>query len=454
MPKILEAAGESFSAEQIVEGCSPVPSELKSTSWFAVVGEAPGKDELKLSRPMVGRSGMRLTESLASLGLPRHNFDVLNVLSCHPPGDKLNELLKLCKKRGWSSPVECCRPRLNAELAKHDKVIAVGGLAARALLKIPRGILTVRGSPVTIERGFMESSGSVEVEERYDPETGELVESADTSTMAQRFSALGGYVKILPTVHPAFVLRANRWAPIFLSDLGRAVRFFQDRLNWVDPLIYVQPTADALYTWLNGGAGPQSYWAFDTETEWGDPLTVDLRTVQIGIANMAVVIPFYSIEEEKFGQRFYDAVEENRIKDVLRWFFQSSTHIKTGHNANVFDRQVLERHLGVKPHPVVDGLIVHRLVNPEIPHALGVVGSIYTDARAWKANEKGEALSEHARSDTELHKYGGTDAVISYQILPPMLVEAAKRCNEVAQAFGYKESDRRGLDTRCPGLPD
>lgn len=451
MPKILEANGESFSADSIVQDCNPVPSELKSTSWFAVVGESPGKEEVKLSRPFVGRSGMRITADLASLGLPRHQYDLVNVLGCRPPGDKLAELLKRCKKNGWPSPVECCRPRMNAELARHDKIVAAGGLASRALLKIPRGILTVRGGPVTLERGFMDAAGSVEVTEVYDPETGELVETADVSAMAERFSAVGGAVKILPTVHPAFVLRANRWGPVFLNDLGRAVRFFLDKLHWVDPPIYIQPTAEALYRWLNSATRP--WWSWDTETEYGDPLCVDLRSFQIATSAEAVVVPFYSIEEGDFGRRFYTVDAEREVRDVLRWFLTSEKHVKFGWNSGSFDRQVAEHHFGVTPKPSIDGILIHRLVNPEIPHSLGVVGSIYTDVTAWKNDADGNAISSNARTNDQLWKYGGTDGVVTDQIAPQIIAVAATRANEVAVAFGYPKEAQRGLETQCPGVP-
>lgn len=819
MPKILEANGESFSAETIVPDCNPVPSELKATAWFAVVGESPGKEEVKLSRPFVGRSGMRLTADLGNIGIPRHSYDVINVLSCRPPNDKLDELLKRCKKQGLPSPVECCRPRLNAELRRHDKVVAAGGLAARALLKIPKGILTVRGGPVTLDRGLMEASGGVDVVEHYDPETGELVEEG-IDAVASRFSAVGGAMKILPTVHPAFVLRANRWGPIFLNDLGRAVRFFQDKLNWVDPPIYVMPTAESLYKWLTSVVRP--WWSWDTETEYGDPLCVDLRSFQIATSAEAVVVPFYSIEEGDFGRRFYDAVAEREIRDVLRWFLTSPAHVKFGwnclhgdsrvtladgstmpinklvrerknvkvlavdektgeirhsrilawhrrvdpdvrwvrlntvrpkrskwgsrglvvtddheiilergrvrakdvvpgdrilfgehrlsldfrsallgtvlgdsslrvsstvedalvapsayitgshadgavtarkmrmlkpllwpypvakgrgfgkesisypfrsvtlrqlvefwpllfdaprvrrirvealdqlgpiglawwfmddgnffahhgkdtvelalcrypeddremikqwliaryggtrawvsargvlamsadmaalfaaeiaphvfpecryklprafrdalrddwypvafqlddrawteeigevevdyavkgtrserrvrwcittetgnfftptglvSNSGSFDRQVAEHHFGVTPKPSVDGILIHRLVNPEIPHSLGVVGSIYTDVTAWKNDADGNAISSNARTNDQLWKYGGTDAVVTDQIAPQILDAAAKRANEVAAAFGYPREAQLGLDTKCPGVP-
>lgn len=354
---------------------------------------------------------MRLTSDLSSLGVPRHAFDVVNSIGCRPPKDDLKGMLTWCKKQGLPSPVECCRPRLNAELKRHTRVLAVGGLAAKTLLKIPKGILTVRGGPVTIDRAFLEAAGSFDVTEEVDPETGETIEALDTSdaplSSGTGHEGYGDQVQVLPTVHPSFVLRANRWAPVFLNDLGRALRFFSGKLNWTDPAIYVKPTAEGLANWLRtatvDGRRPD-YWTCDTETTMGDPLTVDLKCLAIGTSAESVVVPFYSVERDRQGQRYYDAAEEQRVRDVIRDFLIDPEYVKVGSNFPYFDRMVIEQHLGVTPKPALCSLLLHRMVNPEIPHGLGVVGSIYTDVVSWKSTHDGEAASSTS-SDVELHTY-------------------------------------------------
>lgn len=63
-----------FEKEEIVlgEGCK--------TSPLVVVGEAPGKDEVKLGKPFVGAAGKNLNEFLGVLGIERESIFITNVI--------------------------------------------------------------------------------------------------------------------------------------------------------------------------------------------------------------------------------------------------------------------------------------------------------------------------------------------------------------------------------------
>ena len=56
---------------------------------LAIVGEAPGADEVKQGRPFVGRSGQLLNELLAEAGVGRAHALVANVFRYQPPGNKV-----------------------------------------------------------------------------------------------------------------------------------------------------------------------------------------------------------------------------------------------------------------------------------------------------------------------------------------------------------------------------
>jgi len=59
----------------------PVPMERNETDRV-IVGEAPGKDEVSVGRPFVGRSGDELMTSLAVHGARRRDFSYTNALLC------------------------------------------------------------------------------------------------------------------------------------------------------------------------------------------------------------------------------------------------------------------------------------------------------------------------------------------------------------------------------------
>jgi uracil-DNA glycosylase family 4 len=101
---------------------------------LVIVGEAPGRDEVRQGTPFVGRSGKLLNATLKEVGLPREKVYVTNVLQCRPPVDKA----------GKDTPptvamIKACYPRLVTEIREHNPkvVLAVGASAAQVLLKRP-----------------------------------------------------------------------------------------------------------------------------------------------------------------------------------------------------------------------------------------------------------------------------------------------------------------------------
>lgn len=101
-----------------LNGSTPVWGDGPLGAQLAFVGEAPGRDEVSLGLPFVGRSGQTWENWLSRLGLTRREVWVDNAVMCFPPGGDMKFFLqrekKLWKKAGkaWADPVECCRPRL------------------------------------------------------------------------------------------------------------------------------------------------------------------------------------------------------------------------------------------------------------------------------------------------------------------------------------------------------
>ncbi len=122
------------------------------------VGEAPGADEDREGRPFVGRAGQLLTKIIEAMGLQRRDVYICNILKCRPPGNRNPELPE----------ITACEPFLLKQLAAlAPRVIcALGSFAAKTLLK--------QEVPITVLRG--------------------------------RFHLYAG-VKVMPTYHPAYLLR-------------------------------------------------------------------------------------------------------------------------------------------------------------------------------------------------------------------------------------------------------
>jgi DNA polymerase len=116
---------------QVVFGVGNPSAELM------FVGEAPGADEDIQGIPFVGRAGQLLTKIIEAIGLSRDDVYIANVIKCRPPENRNPE----------PDEVETCEPFLFQQIDTiHPKVIvALGTFAAKALLKTQDSISRLRG---------------------------------------------------------------------------------------------------------------------------------------------------------------------------------------------------------------------------------------------------------------------------------------------------------------------
>lgn len=181
---------------------------------LVIVGEGPGRTEEKLGAPFVGMSGKVLDEALSKNGLKRSEAWVGNVALCRGDSDKENE-----------RAAECCAPRLLSELHQLPEsipILALGKAAAKALLGV-RSILVARGfiwKAPAFEKAHVKSTSKMAQRLQIGDKRDSAILRAET--IAGR-AAIAGRV-VLPTIHPAFVLRADTWNPVFQIDVARAAR--------------------------------------------------------------------------------------------------------------------------------------------------------------------------------------------------------------------------------------
>lgn len=128
------------------------------TARLMFVGEAPGADEDAQGKPFVGRAGQLLTKMIEAMGMKREEVIIGNVNRCRPPGNRQPTL----------EEAAICRPFLFREIAtiKPEVIVVMGNTALRNLLEAREGITRVRGK-------FQDFRG----------------------------------IKVMPTFHPAYLLR-------------------------------------------------------------------------------------------------------------------------------------------------------------------------------------------------------------------------------------------------------
>ena len=401
-----------------LQGNDVVPPEIHDGASIALIGEAPGEHEEREGRPFVGPSGNELMVALRQAGLRRQDFLWTNVLLCRPPGNDLGALLdkvrrekrkvetenRKRKKEGVGllaiprSPVECCMPRLTNEVGHLTDFVTAGGTATKAIIGSGASIMSVRG-------GMTELNAARGLPDR----------------------------RVLPTIHPAFVLRQKRWAHVLRNDIDRAARWFRGQLDWAPPIIRYNPSPDELRSFLSDSSVP--YWTYDIETDAIECLTATIRCIAIGTPEVVAVIGFVGIDGNTL---FYTPNELEEVKEILRGFFTDPEKVKVGHNAGYYDQICCEHHLGITPAPLMDTMMLHRLVESELPHSLGFVGSMYTDAPSWKTDREGRKLSHQSETDAELHEYCALDVAVTARVLPKLYESVQLR----DQAEVYKVDQR------------
>ena len=152
-----------------------VPGEGALDPPILFIGEGPGADEDATGRPFVGRAGQLLDKMIAAIKLRREQVYIANIVKCRPPENRQPE----------PDEVKACAPFLERQIAAlRPRLICTLGLpATRALLPEVRAISAVRG------REF-----------RFGP------------------------VPLVPTFHPAYLLRNPAAKPQAWEDLKSIAR--------------------------------------------------------------------------------------------------------------------------------------------------------------------------------------------------------------------------------------
>ena len=139
------------------------------------VGEGPGFEEDKRGVPFVGAAGKLLNKIIEAMHLTRDAIYICNIIKCRPPGNRNQK----------PGEIEACKPFLERQLRviKPDFICALGTFAAQTLLET--------GTPISKLRG-----------EFYD--------------------FMG--IKVLPTYHPAYLLRNPEKKRAVWEDMKKIMR--------------------------------------------------------------------------------------------------------------------------------------------------------------------------------------------------------------------------------------
>lgn len=372
---------------------------------IVIVGEAWGKDEEPLKQPFVGESGKELFRMLGEAfpdlepelhaqisdlhrygsawvrdrqrWLEAAGIAYTNVLAFRPPDNKMENLCGKKKEVGGDHylhpPISLGKyllpeylpelDRLQAELAgwQPNLVLALGNTACWALLRATN-IGSIRG---TVTAGHPEGAAAGR--------------------------------KVLPTYHPAGVMRNWSWRPIVVADLMKASRECSfSEIRRPERRVLIDPTLSEIKQWFELTIAHAKaikdhdgmlIVAADTETE-SKQIKMISFSYDIG---EALNIPFWNKSQP--GWSHYPEHEEREIWNLIDSFMNSPL-IELCWQNGIYDYQYVNPMMISVARSKHDTMLLHHSLYPELQKGLGFMGSIYTAEASWKLMRKEKQDSE------------------------------------------------------------
>jgi DNA polymerase-1 len=302
-----------------------VPSIIVPNSKVMFIGEAPGAEEDKKGVPFVGDAGRVLEEALREAKINRESISISNICCCRPPENRPPQ----------PKEIQACFPYLDKEIkeSKPELLVLLGNTPLKQFLKGVGGITRVRGK-------WFDS-------EEYN-------------------------CKILPTFHPAYILRNPQEKNKLVNDLKQVKNYLDGNVfnNEKSPVDYKVVHNLEQFNWVIDQLNTQDEWSFDTETTG-----LDFEKDEIFIftfswrENTAVLIDLrYHQQDEQEKQYVW-----NKLKEVFE-----NDKKKIPHNGS-FDIEFLLSKGIVVQNYYCDTILMDYCLDENSRHGLEVLSEKYTD---------------------------------------------------------------------------
>jgi uracil-DNA glycosylase family 4 len=347
-----------------------------------IVGEAPGYEEEKAGIPFVGPSGQELNRMLTLAGIDPGSVYKTNVCRVRPPGNDIDHFMPPLKRDITADMIEvkgrmvkpCVLDGMQLlekeiSLVKPDLIIAAGNVALWALTG-NWGIRKWRGSQLRTSIGL----------------------------------------KILPTLHPAAVLREWSIRPIVLTDLRRAKAWLESDAYAPNKSFIIRPSFSAAKECL------QTLWARLNKGSFRIAADIETRaghTACTGLAwsrTEALCIPWMCVERE---DGYWPIEEEAQLQ---WWLMQVLTHpnAKVVWQNGIYDIQYIYRHNHYVPQFSIDTMWQQHTALAGMPKGLDFLSSMYCDFHLyWK--DDGKEWHQKLGED-QLWAYNCDDCVVTYEV--------------------------------------
>jgi len=335
------------------KGRSFVPPDGPEAAPIVLLGEAPGASEAAQGKPFVGDAGVYLNRAVKRLGKTRDDYHIRNVIQCQPPKNWL-------AGASWEEgAIAHCAQYRRSGWQDNKTYIAMGQIAARTALH-EVSAMTMRG--------------------KMDGWHGYVIPSVHVKNS-----------HIIPTYHPAFLLRGNhKLFGAFLWVHKRAMEVAAFGNTHHEAGLYLDPDPVAFSVYVESIPDDPEYW-----------LSADIETSTQPIFEGDNEIPAGTITRISFSYNPDQGVTvpwTDPYKFLIRQALQTKA-AKVFWNAN-FDIPILNDAGFPTEGRILDGMWAWHMLQSDLPKSLGFVTPFYSNVMPWK----------HTSSD-DMVKYAANDPV-------------------------------------------
>lgn len=326
-----------------------------------LIGEAAGETEERLGKPFMGYAGKQLDSILEEVGISRDSTYITNVYKY--------------------------RPRANnfASIDRGDLAHAIGELQ-QEMMEVQPTVIVCLGEhaleAVTDKKGVTRHRGSI-------------------------YSTVFG--KVIPTIHPAAILRDWTYRPLVVCDMRKAAWEAQFRdIRHIKRNLRINPTYQEIKAYLEHILHGNITVAFDIEVE-----TRQISCIAFAIDGAdSMCIPFW------FGASgsMWSKEQELSIWELIKQVLEHPGIKKIAQNAT-YDMTILRDLYDINVQGLwLDTMIAFHAIYPELPKNLALLTSLYTDVPFYKSWRLTRDMSEFFR-------YNAMDAAVTYECAMKIMKE-------------------------------
>jgi DNA polymerase I-like protein with 3'-5' exonuclease and polymerase domains len=220
---------------------------------------------------------------------------------------------------------------------------------------------------------------------------------------------------VVPTYHPAYVLRVWEWkAPVthdlrkrVVGKMGRPELRQEPLYNFTVPTTSYEQADERLARLCDYAVGAEDL-ACDIETRRGRIVCVGLGWSRLD----GLCVPFMHVD----GSRFWTPEQEAGLSSRLRTLLCGATDYSIGNQNWNYDRQyfIADPAFGFRPRMEFDTMIAQHLLLPGTEKSLAYLSSMYCQHhRFWK--EDGKEVVDQFDED-RFFNYNCVDAVKTWEV--------------------------------------